>query len=254
LLKDSKLFLVGLSGESVSDDLLAASFLKGARLNEIIDAATAAATSHMQKMSKPLNSTIVESQELCSHWVMSEVLGAVPEEIPAAVNELSFFAVPEQPPHTEFDVAPSTNIPDLSFFGEEEIDAMYEGLLSMIEELQSAYAQLLRHLSTALVVSSQAEALLSKCFFMQHNLACQFDILGMNRCAHHSWIAVSRLAFFPPVCNHYHCQEASEEMSQQLKQLWASPPTMYELITTYQLHMTKQSLPLPKSVGRDPTS
>jgi len=40
LLQDSKLFLVGLSGESVSDDLLVVSLMKGARMNEMIGEAT----------------------------------------------------------------------------------------------------------------------------------------------------------------------------------------------------------------------
>ena len=48
LLQDSKLFLVGLSGESVSDDSLVASFLKGTRMIEIVEEAIAAVTQCMQ--------------------------------------------------------------------------------------------------------------------------------------------------------------------------------------------------------------
>jgi len=78
LLQDSKLFLVGLSGESVSDDLLVASFLKGAGLR-FIEEATAAATQHTQRMPKPDINTTTEPQESCSGWIGSEVLGAVSE-------------------------------------------------------------------------------------------------------------------------------------------------------------------------------
>ena len=79
LLQDSKLFLVGLSGESVSDDLLVVSLMKGARMNEMIGEATAAATHHTQKMPKPVVSTIDEPQDLRNDWIVSEVLGAVSE-------------------------------------------------------------------------------------------------------------------------------------------------------------------------------
>ena len=112
-------------------------------MNEIIDAATAAATQHTQKMSKPLISTIVESQELRNDWMVSEAFGAMSEENLDTLND--------------------------------------------------------------------------SCFF---NLQ--------------------------PICNHSRCQDASEELFQQLKQMWASPPTMYQLITTYQPHMAKQSLLLPR--------
>jgi hypothetical protein len=78
LLQDSKLFLVGLSGESVSDDLLVASFLKGKGMR-FIEEATAAATQHTQRMPKPDINTTTEPQELPSGWIGSEVLGAVSE-------------------------------------------------------------------------------------------------------------------------------------------------------------------------------
>jgi hypothetical protein len=79
LLQDSKLFLVGLSGESVSDDLLVASLMKGAGMGFIREA-TAAATQHTQRMPKPDISTTSEPQEPCSGWIGSELLGAVSEE------------------------------------------------------------------------------------------------------------------------------------------------------------------------------
>ena len=80
LLKDSKLFLVGLSGESVSDNLLAASLMKGAGMNEIIDAATAAATRHTPMIPYQDINTTTEPQELRSGSMVSEVLGAASEE------------------------------------------------------------------------------------------------------------------------------------------------------------------------------
>ena len=48
LLQESKLFLVGLSGESVSDELLLVSLLKGARMNEVYREIIVAATCHIQ--------------------------------------------------------------------------------------------------------------------------------------------------------------------------------------------------------------
>ena len=60
LLQDSKLFLVGLSGESVSDDLLLVSLLKGAGVRFIEEATAAVATRQTQRMANPVKGTIME--------------------------------------------------------------------------------------------------------------------------------------------------------------------------------------------------
>ena len=58
LLQDSKIFLVGLSGDSVSDDLLVVSLLKGVGLG-FIEEANAAATHQTQTVTNPVNSTFI---------------------------------------------------------------------------------------------------------------------------------------------------------------------------------------------------
>ena len=73
LLQDSKLCLVGLSGESVSDALLVVSLMKGARMNEMIGEATAAATHHTKRGSKPVINTTAEPQNLRSDWIMDGI-------------------------------------------------------------------------------------------------------------------------------------------------------------------------------------
>ena len=202
-------------------------------------------------MSKPVNSTTVESQAFRSDWMSEEVLVAV-SECPAPLNKSSFFVLPEQLPHTECDDCGTTNQypwPQLLQGGGNRCDV--RGLISNVDESQSAYVGLLTNLNTALEVSIETELLLRRCFFLQHDLARrrQFEMLGMIRCAHHSRIAESRLAVFPPVHKHYPLQELPEDVSRQLEQLRASPRMMYQLITTFKLHMTKQTLPLPQSAG-----
>jgi len=122
---------------------------------------------------------------------------------------------------------------------------MYTRLISKVDELQIAYAGLLSHLSTSSEVSIQTESLLTKCFFLQHNLAGQFEMLGMDHCAYHSRVVETRMALFPPIHRQYPLLEPSSEASEQIEHLWASPETLYQLITSYELHMSKETLPLP---------
>ena len=131
---------------------------------------------------------------------------------------------------------------------------MYKKLMSKVDELQIAYAGLMIHLFTASEVSTETESLLNKCFFLQHNLAGQFEMLGMDRCAYHSRVLETRLALFPPIHRQYPLHELSSEASQQIEQLWASPQMLYQLITSYRQHMLKETLPLPTFATRDPDS
>ena len=189
---------------------------------------------------------LMESQEHRGGWMSSLT--------PITLNRLSLFTIPEQHAHRANDAAPSRQIPDLSFFKAGEIDAMYEKLISKVDELQIAYAGLVSHLFMASEVSTETESLLSKCFFLQHNLAGQFEMLGMNRCAYHSRVLETRLALFPPIHRQYPLHELSSEASQQIEQLWASSQMLYQLITSYGQHMAKETLPLPTFARRDPDS
>ena len=179
----------------------------------------------------------MESQEHRGGWMSSLT--------PITLNRLSLFTIPEQHAHRANDAAPSRQIPDLSFFKAGEIDAMYEKLISKVDELHIAYAGLVSHLFMASEVSTETESLLSKCFFLQHNLAGQFEMLGMYRCAHHSRRVESLLALFPPIHERYPLHELSEDATQQRGYLWTSPLLLLQLIRTYQLHMRRESLPLP---------
>ena len=130
-------------------------------------------------------------------------------------------------------------------FREEEIHAVYHGLLTQIDDLHTAYAGLLSHLTIASDVSTETESLFRKCFFLMHNLAGQFDMLAMDRCARHSREVECKLAMFPPVHKQYPLHELSEDAAHQMKYLWDSPRLLLQIVTTYQMHMTKQMLPLP---------
>ena len=164
---------------------------------------------------------------------------------PTSLDQFPLFTVGHNVHHPELDAAPSRCIPDLSLFKEEEIDVLYERLLTQIDELHAAYNGLLSHLNIVHEVTTETEALFRKCFFLSHNLAGQFDMLGMDRCACHSRVTESKLALFPPIHKQYPLHEISEDAAQQMERLWTSPTLLVQLITTYQLHMTKQNLPLP---------
>jgi len=125
---------------------------------------------------------------------------------PTALSQVPLFTV-VQLQHAQLDAAPSGRLQDLSRFKEEDIAVMYEGLLAQIDELHTAYAGLLSHLTIALEVSLETGSLFRKCFFLQHNLAAQFEMLGMNRCAHHSRDVESRLALVPPSTRSMNCQK-----------------------------------------------
>ena len=166
------------------------------------------------------------------------------------VSDYHLFTVPEKHyAHTEFDAAPSNRITDLAVFTTEQIDTLYEALIAHIDELHSAYAGLLSHLNTVSEITTKTESFLRKCFFLQHNLAAQFEMLGMDRCARHSRNVESKLALFPPIHEQYPLNELSKEASQQMEQIWASPLMLNQLITMFELQMAKESLPLPKLVG-----
>lgn len=178
----------------------------------------------------------IESQEHCGGWMASTSA--------TTLSDFHVFVVAGYM-HAQLDAAPSTRIPDLSRFKDADIDALYGRLFSQIDELQTAYAGLLSHLNVAVGISTETESLLRKCFFLQHNLAAQFEMLGMDRCAGHSREVESRLALMPPIHKQYPLHELSADASQQRECIWTSPLLLLQLITMYQLHMTKQTLPLP---------
>ena len=180
----------------------------------------------------------IQSHEHSGGWIASLAIA------PTALSQVPLFTV-VQLQHAQLDAAPSDRLQDLSRFKKEEIAVMYEGLLTQIDELHTAYAGLLSHLTIALEVSLETESHFRKCFFLQHNLAAQFEMLGMNRCAHHSRDVESRLALVPPVHREYPLHELSEDASQQMQCLWNSPLLLLQLVTTYQFHMARKSLPLP---------
>ena len=161
------------------------------------------------------------------------------------LSEFPLFAVAQYEYHAVLDVAPSNRIPDLSLFKNEEIDVLYNGLLVQIDQLDRAYAGLLSHLNTVSERSTETSSLLRQCFFLQHNLAGQFEMLGMYGCARHSQMVESKLALFPPIHEQYPLHELSEDAIEQRECLWASPLLLLQLIQTYQLHMRSTSLPLP---------
>ena len=164
---------------------------------------------------------------------------------PTTLDQFPLFTVEHSVYHPELDAAPSRCIPDLRLFKEEDIDVLYERLLAQIDELHTAYTGLLRHLNIVHAVTTETESLFRKCFFLSHNLAGQFDMLGMDRCACHSRLTESKLTLFPPIHKQYPLHELSEGAAQQIERLWTSPTVLAQLITTYQLHMTKRNLPLP---------
>ena len=118
---------------------------------------------------------------------------------PTTLEALPLFILARHDYHAELDAAPSTRITDLSLFKDEEIDALYKHLLAQIDLLGDVYARLLSHLSIASKISTETGALMRECFFLQHNLAGQFEMFGMYRCAHHSRRVESLLALFPPI-------------------------------------------------------
>jgi hypothetical protein len=179
----------------------------------------------------------IEPQEHCGGWMASTA--------PTTLDALPLFILAHHDYHTELDGAPSTRITDLSLFKDEEIDALYKNLLAQIDQLDDVYARLLSHLSIASEISTETGALMRECFFLQHNLAGQFEMLGMYRCAHHSRRVESLLALFPPIHERYPLHELSEDATQQREYLWTSPLLLLQLIRTYQLHMRRDSLPLP---------
>jgi len=180
---------------------------------------------------------LIESQEHSGGWMASTA--------PTGLDALPLFTVAHHDYHAELDAAPSTRITELSLFGNEDIDALYKCLLAQIDQLEDAYAGLLSHLSIVSEISTETGSLLRQCFFLQHNLAGQFEVLGMYRCAHHSRRVESLLALFPPIHERYPLHKLSEEATQQREYLWTSPRLLLQLIRTYQLHMRRESLPIP---------
>ena len=178
----------------------------------------------------------IDSQEHSGGWMASTA--------PTGLDALPLFTVAHHDYNAELDAAPSTRITELSLFNDEEIDALYKYLLAQIDQLDAVYARLLSHLSTASEISAETGSLMRECFFLQHNLAGQFEMLGMYRCANHSRRVESLLALFPPIHERYP-QQLSEDATQQREYLWTSPLLLLQLIRTYQLHMKRESLPIP---------
>jgi len=184
-----------------------------------------------------IRGAFIESRERsCSNW-------SAPMER-TTVSQCPLFTITNQV-HAELDAAPSTRLQDLSILGENEIDVLYERLLAQIGQLHTAYTGLLSHLNSVRAISTETESHLRQCFFLQHNLSQQFEMLGMDRCACHAREVESKLALMPPVHKQYPLEELSEEASQQVKFIWSSPLLLLQLVTTYQLHMAKHILPIP---------
>ena len=154
--------------------------------------------------------------------------------------------------HKQFDVAPAERIghADGDIFEAEEMDALYKQLSKYLDELHAAYDGLLDHLIVS-EVTTQTELLLRKCFFIQHNLVGQFAMLGLDNCERCARHVASMLAQFPPIrklVNQYPLLRhlSSTEASQHMEVIWGSPLMLSQCITTYQVYMAKQALPLPK--------
>ena len=168
--------------------------------------------------------------------------------ISKSFDEFPFFAVTAALPHTNCrDVAPSNRNPDLSCFMPNEINALCERLVIELDRLNVIYAGLLNHLSMTANVTIETGSLLSSCFFLQHNLSGQFDMLGMNLCARHSREVEVKLAMFPPIHKLYPlCTSSTDAALWQMNELWTSPLLLHTFISTCQRHMAKQALPLPE--------
>jgi hypothetical protein len=171
---------------------------------------------------------------------------------PATLDEFSCLTIrgfqgfvhTEQLEDDKPDSAPSNLIPDLAGFTADELKALYERLLEQVAEMHFIYARLLSHLDVASKISTETESLLRGCFFQQHNLAAQFEMYGMHRCARHLRQVEAKLALFPPIYNQYQLYNLSTEASQQMERLWLSPALFHQLVGTYQVHLEK--LPLSK--------
>ena len=193
-------------------------------------------TSDQQAVQELIRGAFIESREYRGNW-------SAPMDR-TSLSQCPLFIVANQV-HAELDEAPSTRLPDLSIFKENEIHVLYERLLARIGQLHTAYTGLLSHLNSEFAISIETESLLRQCFFLHHNLAQQFEMLGMDRCALHTREVESKLALMPPVHKQYPLEELSEDASQQVQFIWTSPFLLLQLITTYQLHMAKHMLPIP---------
>ena len=85
----------------------------------------------------------------------------------------------------------------------------------------------------------ETESLFRKCFFMQHNLAGRFAMLGMDHCERCARHADSILALFPPIHKQYPLQELSREASLHMEIVWGSPFLLSQCITTCKLEWQK---------------
>jgi len=165
--------------------------------------------------------------------------------------ECDIFMVHKQA-HKQFDVAPADQVKhlDVGVLEAEERDALYKQLSTDLDELYSAYEGLLDHLRVS-EVTTQTELLTRKCFFIQHNLVEQFALLGLDNCERCARHVASMLAQFPPIrklVKQYPLLRhlSSMEASQHMELIWGAPLMLSQCITSYQIYMAKQALPLPK--------